>query len=121
MLNSNCITLHLPFHEMKLLYMVKHNVSLVVSFTCPYYNLIYSSPKFSLAFKDNVLILLGLLLCFSLVSMGMSRNWTRFLLTTVVGVSTRYDLGFFDGLITVPVQTISMMYTVAPDGRGFNC
>ena len=53
--------------------------------------------------------------------MGMFRNWTRFLLTTVVGVSTRYDLGFFDGRIIVPVQSISVMYTVAPDGRCFNC
>ena len=42
------------------------------------------------------------------------------LYTTVVGVSSRYDLGFFDGLITVPVQSMSVMYTVAPGGRGFN-
>ena len=83
-------------------------------------NVNYSSPRFSLAFKDNVLILLGLLFifndgvvscssCFLSMSLGMFCSCTRFRLTTVVGVSTRYDLGFFDGLITVPVQSMSVM------------
>ena len=83
-------------------------------------NVHYSTSTFSLAFKDNVLILFGLQLifndgivscssCFLSISLGILRRWTRFLLTTVVGVSIRYDLGCYDGLITVPVQPISVM------------
>ena len=87
-------------------------------FASPTYFKSYFSPRLSLAFKDGFLIRLGqlftfgdgvLILGFFLpTSLGIFRSCTRFCLTIVVDVFTRYDLGYLDGLITLPVQCMSV-------------